>query len=293
MSKSGEALLRALNSLMPDSHERLLEAKQDPLTYQQFFAGRSARSFASFGELDLSGWHVLDVGCGLGANIAHLFELGAESVTGLDISVTQAQCTQDMLRENRPELAKRTRFIGADASCMPFAANSFDALVAADTFEHVDELESTLRECARVLKPGGFLYAYFPPFYSPWGAHMVNWIRFPWCQVFFSEETVLNVARQFEAEGKSINSQLPPETRLSLGDGTTIPFVSHLTVKRFREFAEGVDGWRMVTARLLPPNWRTSSFSNKVIQPVNRLPVVQEMFTAKAVFVLQKDTAVS
>lgn len=292
MLKPGEFLLRMLNGLMPNSHEHLLKAKQDPLTYQQFFADRSSKSFASFGELNLTGLEVLDVGCGLGANIVHLYELGAERVVGIDISVTQALCTQQMLREGWPDLAARTSFVGTDASCMPFADNSFDVLVAADTFEHVEALEPALKECARVLKPGGYLYAYFPPFYSPWGAHMVNWIRLPWCQVLFSEQTVLNVARQFEAEGKSINSLLPPETRLSLGTGKTIPFVSHLTVNRFLRIAQEIREWQVVKTHLLPPNWRTSSFSNRFLQPINRLPVVQEMFTAKAVFIIQKNTAV-
>jgi SAM-dependent methyltransferase len=288
VSKIGEFLLRTLNNQMPETHHALLQAKQNPAAYQQFFAARATSSFAMFGDLDLTGLHILDVGCGLGANLVHLHELGAETITGLDISVSQATCTKELLQQNWPEVAQQTRFIGADAACMPFADNSFDALVAADTFEHIDALEEALVECGRVLKPGGRLYAYFPPFYAPWGAHMVNWIRLPWCQLLFSEETILNVAREMENSGQSINSKLPPETQLDLGSGNRIPFVSHLTVGRFQQAVNKISGWEVVKANLLPPNWRTSLWSRQLIQPINHLPLLREIFAAKAVFIIQK-----
>ncbi len=234
------------------------------------------------------GKNILDVGCGLGANLVHLFELGANSVTGLDISIDQALCTQEMMQVHHSELTNKLRFVAANAASMPFEDDFFDALVAADTFEHIDDLEFALAECVRVLKPGGFLYVYFP-FYALWGAHMINWIRLPWCQVFFSEEVLLKVARKLESNNASINSQLPPETKLDLGSGNVIPFVSHLTVRRLEHAVKHIKNLAVIIKEdLLPPNWRTSAFSNRLLQPLNRIPVVQEMFTAKAVFVIQK-----
>jgi 2-polyprenyl-6-hydroxyphenyl methylase / 3-demethylubiquinone-9 3-methyltransferase len=38
---------------------------------------------------------------------------------------------------------------------MPFEENSFDVVVCCDVLEHVNDLEKTLREVARVLKPSG------------------------------------------------------------------------------------------------------------------------------------------
>jgi SAM-dependent methyltransferase len=289
VSKIGEFLLRSLNNHIPEGNRSLLQAKQNPATYQKFFAVRSKSSFAMFGDLDLTGLDVLDVGCGLGANLIHLYELGAKTITGLDISVTQATCTKNLLNNDGSDVARRTRFVGADAACMPFADESFDALVAADTFEHIDALEEALVECARVLKPSGRLYAYFPPFYAPWGAHMVNWVRLPWCQLFFAEETILNVAREMEKVGKSINSKLPPETRLDLGSGDRIPFVNHLTLSRFHRAVRNIPTWEVAQAKFLPPNWRTNSWSLKFLQPINHIPLLQEIFTAKAVFVIQKN----
>ena len=288
MSKLGEALLLALNRLAPDSSQALLVAKADPLAYLELLRGKSASSFAIFGDLNLTGQEVLDVGCGLGTNLVHLCELGARRVTALDIGSLQIRRTKSMLANHYSHLASRLQFVAADAATMPLEDESFDVLISADTFEHVDNLPRVLQECSRVLRPGGYLYAYFPPFYAPWGAHMVNWIRLPWCQVLFAESTIVNAARRIERKGKSINDQLPPETRLDLQEGNVIPFINHLTLHRFRHILANMPMWKVVEMHLLPPAWRTGRWIPKLLRPLTRIPLLQEMFTARAVFVLQK-----
>ena len=49
-----------------------------------------------------------------------------------------------------------------DVMSMQFGDRSFDAIVSGDVFEHVPDLPRALRECARVLDPGGILIATFP-----------------------------------------------------------------------------------------------------------------------------------
>lgn len=291
MTKLGEYLLSTLNQFIPTTNKSLLVAKQDPTTYMQFFEKRTRSSFLLFDTLILEGKHVLDVGCGLGGNLAYFHEQGASSVTGIDISHDQISCTYDMFANLHPDYVARTQFTTTDASRMPFPDNSFDILVSNDTFEHVDDLAGTLKECLRVLRPGGYLYAYFPPFYAPWGAHMINWIRFPWCQVFFSEKTILNVARKLEAKGLSTNSKLPPETRLDLGEGDQIPFVSHLTVWQFRDTLAAIPGLKIIAMDLLPPGWRNGGTLHKLLHVFTKIPYLQEMFTAKVVVTLQKSVS--
>jgi SAM-dependent methyltransferase len=55
-----------------------------------------------------------------------------------------------------------TRFHLADSTALPFVARSFDAVISLDVFEHLghEGFARTLRECERVLKPGGRLLAY-------------------------------------------------------------------------------------------------------------------------------------
>lgn len=59
-----------------------------------------------------------------------------------------------------------------DAAAMEFAANSFDVIYSTDCFEHVANFSSTIRECFRVLRPGGLLFTKFAPIWSgPKGHH--------------------------------------------------------------------------------------------------------------------------
>ena len=288
MSKLGEILLLTLNRWMPGSNRNLISAKLDQADYVEFFGQRSDGNFAVLGPLDLRGKNILDVGCGLGANLVYLCKQGIKRLTALDINPAQVLRSQTVLANRHPEYLSHVDFVPADATNMPFANQSFDALVSADTFEHIDNLRDTLLECFRVLRPGGRLYIFFPPFYAPWGAHMVNWINLPWCQILFAESTILNVARRLEREGAAINNQLPPETRLDLQDGNVIPFISHLTLRRFEHVLRTIPGWKVARVRLLPPGWRTGNWISYLIQPLARVPILNEMFTARAVYVLEK-----
>ncbi len=227
-------------------------------------------------------------GVGCRDNLAHFLEYGATSVTGIDIDYTQIHQTSLIFLRRYPQHKSSIQFVLSDAAKMPFPDEYFDILVANDTFEHVNNLPNTLHECARVLRPGGRLYVYFPPFYAPWGTHMVNWIHIPWCQVAFSEKTILNVARQLEKDGKSINSRLPKETQLNLGESDRIPFVSHLTLKYFRNVLIETPSLQIENMKLLPPGWRKHKRINQILSPLTHIPIVQEMFTAKAVYILRK-----
>lgn len=289
MGTISEKLLLLINQVFPNQHQSLLDAKLSPEAYNVFFAQRAASSFAQFGELDFSNQAVLDIGSGLGANLNFIAAAGARQITALDISEQQLGSTKKMIRNAVTDRQKTISFVVADAANLPFENNSFSSMVAADTFEHIANLSGAMQELARVLKPGGHLYAYFPPFYAPWGAHMVNWITVPWCQVFFSEKTILNIARHLERQNIAVNSRLPAETKLNLGEGDFIPFVNHLTIKRFLDIVGSIPAWRIQTSRLLAPNWRSSKtiFKN-LFSAVNQVPGIREMFTAKAVFILRK-----
>jgi SAM-dependent methyltransferase len=48
-------------------------------------------------------------------------------------------------------------FAAADGQRLPFADASFDRIICTETLEHVPDADLTLREIARVLKPGGRL----------------------------------------------------------------------------------------------------------------------------------------
>jgi SAM-dependent methyltransferase len=53
-------------------------------------------------------------------------------------------------------------YVSADAAKMPFASAAFDLVVSNHSLEHFAELEPTVRETGRVMRPGGTLYIAVP-----------------------------------------------------------------------------------------------------------------------------------
>jgi SAM-dependent methyltransferase len=288
MSRLGEQILLTLNRWVPGSNRALTAAKLDPAEYVAFFGRRSDSSFGILGPLDLECKDILDLGCGLGSNLVFLCKQKASRITALDIDPATIKSARSILSKNDPQNAARVDFVPADAARLPFGTESYNAIVSLDTFEHIDDIRGALMECARVLRPGGRLYILFPPFLAPWGAHMVNWIHIPWIQLLFSEPTMLNAARRLEREGAATNNQLPPETHLDLGDGDRIPFVNHISLNDFESALDSVPALKTVRVRLFPPGWRSGGLIVRILQPLTRIRALRDIFTAKAVYVLEK-----
>jgi demethylmenaquinone methyltransferase/2-methoxy-6-polyprenyl-1,4-benzoquinol methylase len=97
--------------------------------------------------------HVLDVATGTGA-VAERLVLAYECrVTGIDQS-------EDMLRAARARLddaglGPRVTLMAGEAERLPFPDATFDALTVTYLLRYVDDAAATLRELARVVKPGG------------------------------------------------------------------------------------------------------------------------------------------
>lgn len=109
-----------------------------------------------FGQLDLPpGARVLELGCGPGL----LWAENRERIPdGWTITLTDASA--GMVREAEERLGSgRMTFRVADAREIPFHDETFDAVLANHMLYHVADRPRALSEMARVLKPGGHLYA--------------------------------------------------------------------------------------------------------------------------------------
>lgn len=104
------------------------------------------------------GDRALDVGCGTGALVAILAHRGAH-VTGIDIA--PAMLSQAARRVREEGLVDRVELkeMGAVDLDTAFPSEGFDAVVSTLVFSELsdDEIEYTLAECWRILRPGGQL----------------------------------------------------------------------------------------------------------------------------------------
>jgi demethylmenaquinone methyltransferase/2-methoxy-6-polyprenyl-1,4-benzoquinol methylase len=98
-------------------------------------------------RLPRDGGHVLDVATGTGLVAQALLRRGFR-VTGLDQS-------PEMLEQARRRFDDRVELVEGSAEALPYADASFDHLTFTYLLRYVDDPAATLRELARVVRPGG------------------------------------------------------------------------------------------------------------------------------------------
>ena len=96
---------------------------------------------------------ILDVATGTAGVALSLVRRTGADITGIDI--TEAMLRQGKARVTRAEVAGRVNLIVGQAERLPFADNTFDALTFTYLLRYVADPAATLRELARVVKPGG------------------------------------------------------------------------------------------------------------------------------------------
>jgi SAM-dependent methyltransferase len=106
---------------------------------------------------------LLDIGCGTGYTLSRL-PRGIRAV-GLDYS------------EHALSLAERrapgVELVRGSAYALPFADAAFDAVLALDVLEHLDDDQRAAREIARILAPGGVAVVAVPAVRWLWSEHDV------------------------------------------------------------------------------------------------------------------------
>ncbi len=100
------------------------------------------------------GAKVLDVGCGAGFIANRLAGLGFR-VTGIDRSESSLR----VARSHAPA-GGLVSYQTADAYALPFAAETFDAVLMLDFLEHVEQPARVISGASRVLRPGGMVAFY-------------------------------------------------------------------------------------------------------------------------------------
>jgi demethylmenaquinone methyltransferase/2-methoxy-6-polyprenyl-1,4-benzoquinol methylase len=126
-----------------DRYARLLSFRQDP-RWRSFLVSR----------IPVDAHRVLDVAAGTAAVAIELARADpARTVIGVDQSPEMLAAGRQ--RVERAGLTERIELREGRAESLPFADAEFDALTFTYLLRYVDDVPATLRELARVVRPGG------------------------------------------------------------------------------------------------------------------------------------------
>lgn len=115
------------------------------------------RRFAVSEAAVRAGDRVLDVACGTGDLTQAFASTDAAEIVGLDFTPEMLELARKKQLALPAGVAGRLRYVEGDAQRLPFEDRSFDVVSIAFGIRNVEDPTRTLREFARVLRPGGRL----------------------------------------------------------------------------------------------------------------------------------------
>ena len=125
------------------------------------------------------GMRVLDVGCGRGEILRHCARLGADAF-GVDYAAVAVDMASRAVAGEQQAPGK-TGVAQSDAKHLPFPSAHFDRVLMFDVVEHLFpwELDQSLEEIRRVLKPGGAFIVHTAPnvWYDHYAYPLVRFVR--------------------------------------------------------------------------------------------------------------------
>jgi SAM-dependent methyltransferase len=227
-----------------------------------------ARFEGLLAEADLAGKDVLDLGCSFGGRAVYCTLRGApKSVVGVDISPRYVS----LAAASAPRLSghDQLHFVSGRGEDLPFRDESFDVILSYDVFEHVQDLKRVLVECYRVLRPGGTLFALFPPYYGPRAHHLDFITSLPFLHHVFPPRVLVEAANIVLAGRPEIRRppMRPPRT---YPDRTTLPSLNGTTERRFRAMLQQTS-FERVRVDLLPFGWTRSGLTRRSVAGLCRI----------------------
>ncbi len=225
---------------------------------------------------------VLDIGCGAAGKTLYYASCGVKKIYGIDIIPKYKEEALTLARKKN--LIDRFEFVLADASKLPFEDNFFDTIIMNDAMEHLQKPLEVLNECYRVLKPKGRLYVNFPPYYHPYGAHLSDLVGIPWVQIFFDDDTLIEVYKDLAKNLPDSEERIKFRISRDEKGKEFFSYINKMTIKKFKHIYSNTK-LSLVYYREVP----LRSFLSLFV----KVPVLKEIFTKMVVVIFEKNNSFS
>jgi SAM-dependent methyltransferase len=118
---------------------------------------RHKRDLLRFAHIDPRGARVLDAGAGFGFTLVLLAWLGAEEARGIEFHAPMVKTVRAYKPRLPANLSDHIAIDEGNVMEMPYADDSFDAVLSIEAVSHYRDVDPALREIHRVLRPGGIV----------------------------------------------------------------------------------------------------------------------------------------
>ncbi len=223
-----------------------------------------------------AGDNVMEIGSAEGGVLAAFVEAGARNALATDIARNRLEVGSEIAASLNLLIDYKFHDI-LNEPVAPQWKEAANLVILRDVIEHLDDTDLALKKIREFIKPGGFLYVTFPPYYSPFGGHQHNlknfWGKFPY--IHFLPDAIFNklIAGGREADIAEVkrlrNIRMSPKK-----------FISSATSNGYSIFKADY--------YLLRPVFKMKFGLPAVkITPISSLPFVKELFSLEASYILQ------
>jgi hypothetical protein len=145
--------------------------------------------------------------------------------------------------------------------------------------EHFAQPEHVLREMARVVRPGGAIWIFFTPHYSPLGSHLYDYVYTPWCHLLFTRSQLESAIRAVLRERVADAANVERRTREIMESYDRD--LNHMSIGRFLRTVRGVRGLRVSRLELRPAKFGA-------LKPFTAIPGIREFVSGFVVCRLER-----
>lgn len=128
---------------------------------------------------------VLDLGCGAGIFLPFVSRF-CKFLIGIDVSPACIEQGANVIQKFN---LKNTHLVNATSENIPVPDDSFDKIIMVDLIHHLNNIEKTLAEVKRALKPDGLLIVYEP--------NKLNFLLFIFCLLDRNEWGLLGLGTKY------------------------------------------------------------------------------------------------